>query len=366
MAGGCAWSRRVAARMRVLRGLTRDTLRAIHDVADILQFDPEISTRVQEIGDATSRSAAIVVFGTNVDARARLLHCLLGRKLLPEPAPTHCRWLRIQYGSTTSVQLTLGNSEFELVEDLECNKRPWDTLPREDLIRQEQTDFSTVLEVELNLPILKDGLKIIVPPDIEGDNTTLIKLKQKHSDLYAKRDLILKIFNPIYMYAIDRIGKNVFSDNIASDQMVCSRSEEDFWTMFNMYQSKTSESKSEKTVEREWKVADGDDFVFTAENCLDLHQIKEINPTGQVMFVLFADSKSTSRIQLCSDATESTEDRRYCTEDLPESDQELLEGVLRHSSESPTSKRLSIDDRRLSEERVAFMNELLDQWETMC
>ncbi|XP_073958601.1 dual serine/threonine and tyrosine protein kinase-like [Choristoneura fumiferana] len=80
---------------------------------------------------------------------------------------------------------------------------------------------------------------------------------------------------------------------------------------------------------------------------------------------LFADSKSTSRIQLCSDATESTEDRRYCTEDLPESDQELLEGVLRHSSESPTSKRLSIDDRRLSEERVAFMNELLDQWETM-
>lgn len=29
------------------------------------------------------------------------------------------------------MHLSLGNSEFELVEELECNKRPWETLPAE-------------------------------------------------------------------------------------------------------------------------------------------------------------------------------------------------------------------------------------------
>lgn len=36
MAGGCAWSRRIGARARTLRGLVRDTQRALQDVADIL------------------------------------------------------------------------------------------------------------------------------------------------------------------------------------------------------------------------------------------------------------------------------------------------------------------------------------------
>ncbi|XP_063543147.1 dual serine/threonine and tyrosine protein kinase-like [Cydia strobilella] len=409
MAGGVLWSRRLAARMRVLRGLVRDTRRSLRDVADALELDiRDVTGRVEEIGDASGRPAAIVVLGTSAAARARLLHCLLGRRLLPEPAPTHCRWLRIQYGSSTQVHLTLGNSEFELVEDLECNKAPWDTLPLEDLIRQDSTDFSTMLEVELNIPILKDGLRIIVPPDIAADETTLPKLKQKYLELYEKRDVILKLFNPIYLYAVDRIGKNVFSDDISSDNVVCSKSEEDFWTMFNMYQSHNSETEKECVVEkvRKWKARDGDDFVLTAENCLDLHQIKEINPNAQVLFALFADSQAGDRVDLWYDATESTEEpcclgelpesdqelvegiRSYlenewiwydatesteepcCLGELPESDQELVEGIRRHSDDSPLSKRLTVrysEDRleRLSEERVAFMNELLDQWELM-
>ncbi|XP_061724841.1 LOW QUALITY PROTEIN: dual serine/threonine and tyrosine protein kinase-like [Cydia pomonella] len=402
MAGGVLWSRRLAARMRVLRGLVRDTRRSLRDVADALELDiRDVSSRVEEIGDASGRPAAIVVLGTSAAARARLLHCLLGRRLLPEPAPTHCRWLRIQYGSSTQVHLTLGNSEFELVEDLECNKAPWETLPLEDLIRQDSTDFSTMLEVELNIPILKDGLRIIVPPDIGADETTLPKLKQKYLELYEKRDVILKLFNPIYLYAIDRIGKNVFSDDISSDNVVCSKSEEDFWTMFNMYQSHSETEEKESVVEkvRKWKARDGDDFVLTAENCLDLHQIKEINPNAQVLFTLFADSQAGDRVDLWYDATESTEEpcclgelpesdqelvegiRRWydatesteepcCLGELPESDQELVEGIRRHSDDSPISKaltaRYSVERlERLSEERVAFMNELLDQWELM-
>ncbi|XP_063370156.1 dual serine/threonine and tyrosine protein kinase-like [Cydia amplana] len=373
MAGGVLWSRRLAARLRALRGLVRDTRRSLRDVADALELDiRDVSSRVEEIGEASGRPAAIVVLGTSAAARARLLHCLLGRRLLPEPAPAHCRWLRIQYGSSTQVHLTLGNSEFELVEDLECNKAPWDTLPLKDLIRQNSTDFSTVLEVELNIPILKDGLRIIVPPDIAADQTTLPKLKQKYLELYEKRDVILKLFNPIYLYAIDRIGKNVFSDDISSDNVVCSRSEEDFWTMFNMYQSHNSETEEKECVVervRKWKARDGDDFVLTAENCLDLHQIKEINPNAQVLFALFADSQAGERVDLWYDATESTEEP-CCLGDLPESDQELVEGIRRNSDDSPINKRLTVrysEERleRLSEERVAFMNELLDQWELM-
>ncbi|XP_048000595.1 dual serine/threonine and tyrosine protein kinase-like isoform X2 [Leguminivora glycinivorella] len=372
MAGGVLWSRRLAARMRMLRGLVRDTRRSLRDVADALELDiRDVSSRVEEIGDSSGRPAAIVVLGTSAAARARLLHCLLGRRLLPEPAPTHCRWLRIQYGSSTQVHLTLGNSEFELVEDLECNKAPWETLPLEDLIRQDSTDFSTMLEVELNIPILKDGLRIIVPPDLDSETqgTTLPKLKQKYLEIYEKRDVILKLFNPIYLYAIDRIGKNVFSDDISSDNVVCSKSEEDFWTMFSMYQSHESEKECVVEKVRKWKARDGDDFALTAENCLDLHQIKEINPNAQVMFTLFADSPAGERVDLWYDATESTEEP-CCLGELPESDQELVEGIRRNSDDSPISKRLTVrysDERleRLSEERVAFMNELLDQWELM-
>ncbi|XP_063630114.1 dual serine/threonine and tyrosine protein kinase-like [Cydia splendana] len=372
MASGVLWSRRLAARMRVLRGLVRDTRRSLRDVADALELDiRDVSSRVEEIGDASARPAAIIVLGTSAAARARLLHSLLGRRLLPEPAPTHCRWLRIQYGSSTQVHLTLGNSEFELVEDLECNKAPWETLPLEDLIRQDSTDYSTMLEVELNIPILKDGLRIIVPPDIAADETTLPKLKQKYLELYEKRDVILKLFNPIYLYAIDRIGKNVFSDDISSDNVVCSKSEEEFWTMFDMYQSHNSETEEKECVEkvRKWKARDGDDFVLTAENCLDLHQIKEINPNAQVFFALFADSQAGERVDFWYDATESTEEP-CCLGELPESDQELVEGIRRHSDDSPISKRLTVrysEERleRLSEERVAFMNELLEQWELM-
>ncbi|XP_028161351.1 dual serine/threonine and tyrosine protein kinase-like isoform X3 [Ostrinia furnacalis] len=379
MAGGGAWSRRVAGRARTLRGLVRDTQRALHDVADILHYDPEILTAVQEIGQLSSRLTALVVLGTTAEARARLLHCLLGRRLLPDRPPIGCRWLRIQYGATTQVHLTLGNSEFELVEDLECNKRPWETLPIQDLVRQDHTDLATMLEIELNNPFLKDGLRIIVPPDIDHDTChNLQTLKHLHSELYSKRDLILKNFNPVYLYAVDRIGKNVFSDSFVSN-MVTSRSEEDFWSSFNLYNMTRSScdsgengeggesDKSEVVEERPWK-GGGEPAVFTSENCLDLHQVKDINPHSQVLFVLFSDSRDIregnrmeDRVRVCIEATESTEDAVYSAEELPESDQELI----RHSEESPRPKKKSTDSRRLNEEQNAFMNDLLDQWELM-
>ncbi|XP_049881550.1 dual serine/threonine and tyrosine protein kinase-like [Pectinophora gossypiella] len=383
MAGGCAWSRRVAVRQRTLRGLVRDTQRALHDVTDILHCEPEISIAVQELGNLATRCTALVILGSSAAARARLLHCLLGRPLLPDPPPRGCRWLRIQYGSSTQVHLTLGNSEFELVEELECNKRPWNTIPVEDLVRQDQTDLATMLEIELNNVFLKDGLKIIVPPDLECDPgpVSYSTLKQLHSELYSKRGIILKNFNPVYLYAVDRIGKSVFSESIACDRMVSSKSEEEFWTMFNLYNmaraAGCAREKEESGDARElggserWKETSCGPSVFTSENCLDLHQIKEINPKAQVFFVLFSNSREMEReetrresVRLPVEATESTEDTVFRTEDLPESDQELVkDGVLRHAQES--SEQYKKDERRRHEEQIAFMNDLLDQWELM-
>ncbi|KAL4704770.1 hypothetical protein ACJJTC_016891 [Scirpophaga incertulas] len=88
---------------------------------------PELSVAVQEINNECSRNIMLVLLGTTSSARSRLLHSLLGRKLLPDEMPRGCRWIRVQFGVTTQVHLTLGNSEFELVEELVCNKKAWET-----------------------------------------------------------------------------------------------------------------------------------------------------------------------------------------------------------------------------------------------
>ncbi|KAF9415567.1 hypothetical protein HW555_006838 [Spodoptera exigua] len=337
MAGGSVWSRRVAARTRTLRGLVRDTQRALHDVADILHFDPEIFSTVQDVGNHSQRSTALVILGTSPSARARLLHCLLGHQLLPDPPPRGCRWIRIQYGSGTQrqVHLTLGNSEFELVEELECNKRPWDTLPVEDLIRQDKTDLTTILEVEINNQFLKDGLRIILPPDLDVDPgiSSIQNLKKAHADLYSKRDSILKNVNPVYLFGIDRIGKNIFSENISGNIMT-SRSEEDFWNTFNLYSmarvgsggevgdSGDGDGEVDKSeVKIVWNES-REPAVFSSENCLDLHQIKEINPNSQVL--------------------------------------------QNQESQKSTENKVKGEETRLYEEQRAFMTEMMDHWEVMC
>ncbi|XP_045456526.1 dual serine/threonine and tyrosine protein kinase-like [Melitaea cinxia] len=355
MAGG-AW-RRGAGRVRTLRLLLRDTSRALGDVQDILDYDPEIQNVVQELTNQAARPTALVILGCSPSARARLLNCILGRRLFPESLPRGCRWIRIQYGSSTQVHLTVGNSEFELVDELECNRTQCETLPVQDLLRQDN-DVGTTLEIEINDSFLKDGLKIIVPPDIGEDPGTAnyLTLKQLHTELYKKRNRILKSCSPVYLYALDKIGRNVFSENIMS-KMNVSKSEEDFWSTFNLYYMTKVEvdkdDKAEEEASEVWYEVD-DSAVFSSENCLDLHQAKEIDINAQFHFVLFSSSKAEDkRRNTISEATESTE---LCnTEELPESDQGLMkDGQTEQSSTA---------NRRLHEEQTAFMNELLDQWE---
>ncbi|XP_050555469.1 dual serine/threonine and tyrosine protein kinase [Spodoptera frugiperda] len=372
MAGGSVWSRRVAARTRTLRGLVRDTQRALHDVADILHFDSEVFSTVQDVGNHSQRSTALVILGTSPAARARLLHCLLGHQLLPDPPPRGCRWIRIQYGSGAQrqVHLSLGNSEFELVEELECNKRPWDTLPAQDLIRQDKTDLTTILEVEINNQFLKDGLRIILPPDLDVDPgiSSIQNLKKTHADLYSKRDSILKNFNPVYLFGVDRIGKNIFSENI-SGNITTSRSEEDFWNTFNLYSMARVGSSGEvgdsgdgdgdkSEVKRVWNES-REPAVFSSENCLDLHQIKEINPNSQVLFVLFSNSEDMNRTE---DAEENKRPEKRINVDALKW---IFSSRQSQEAQKSTENKAKGEETRLYEEQRAFMTDMMDQWEVM-
>lgn len=141
----------------------------------------------------------------------------------------------------------------------------------QDIIRQDDSDLTTILEVELNNQFLRDGLKIIIPPDIPTQpiSQNHLQLKSIHSELYQKRASILKSFNCVYLYALDKTGKNIFSDNVCGNLAV-SKSDEDFWSSFSLYTG-VKDSESDKVTSdsgggRVWSGGlGGEPAVFTPE-----------------------------------------------------------------------------------------------------
>lgn len=90
---------------------------------------------------------------------------MLSTDLLPI-CPGQWKWIRIGYGATNHINLTL-DLEYEVVENLSANEKPWVTIPIKDLTESESGDqiCPTILEVKLNLPVLKDGVQIFVVPN---------------------------------------------------------------------------------------------------------------------------------------------------------------------------------------------------------
>ncbi|KYN16436.1 Dual serine/threonine and tyrosine protein kinase [Trachymyrmex cornetzi] len=132
-------------------------------------------------------SPAIVIFGQDNIAKASLVNNLLSADILPLSNDSW-RWVKITYGHTNHVSLTLG-LEYEVVETLKANEKSWSTLPLEDLEKSINEDINcpTVLEVKLDQAVLKEGVQIFVVPN-NGVVTILAK------------DL-LKIL-PIFLYAL--------------------------------------------------------------------------------------------------------------------------------------------------------------------
>jgi receptor-interacting serine/threonine-protein kinase 5 len=112
-----------------------------------------------------NKSPAIVVFGQDNKAKASLVNNLLSTDILPLSNESW-RWVKLTYGQTNHVTLTLG-LEYEVVERLQANEQPWSTLPIEDLTKSISEDINcpTVLEVKLDQAILKEGLQIFVVPN---------------------------------------------------------------------------------------------------------------------------------------------------------------------------------------------------------
>lgn len=134
----------------------------------------------------------------------------------------------------------------------------------QDILRHDATDLTTVLEIELNNAFLKDGLRIVIPPDLEAEPepTSCHDLKELYSDFYQKRNSILRNYSPIYLYALDRYGENIFNGSIHNEMSV-SRSDEDFWTPFDLCNVAKAE-KVEKTDPVVWKES-SEPAVFKAE-----------------------------------------------------------------------------------------------------
>lgn len=131
-------------------------------------------------------SPAIIIFGQDNKAKATLINNLLSTKILPLSNDLW-RWIKITYGNTNHVSLTLG-LEYEVVKTLKANEMSWSTLPSEDLEKSmnEDTNCPTVLEVKLDQEILK-GVQIFVVP-----NSGVVKILAKG---------VLKIL-PIFLYAL--------------------------------------------------------------------------------------------------------------------------------------------------------------------
>lgn len=109
---------------------------------------------------------AIIIFGQNSRAKASLVNNLLSTEVLPV-CDGQWRWIKIGFGQTNHVNLTLG-LDYDVVENLLSHEHPWTTIPEEDLKESGNIidpNYPTVLEVKLNQPVLKDGVQVFVIPD---------------------------------------------------------------------------------------------------------------------------------------------------------------------------------------------------------
>lgn len=105
------------------------------------------------------------------------------------------------YGPEKNIHLTLG-PEFEILEKLKAHEKPWTTIPIEDLQRNNNEcilDHCPSLEIELRHPILKDNVKIMVPPDCSPHLLPEILLKNMDNVL------------PVIAYAV---SEDILTDSV--------------------------------------------------------------------------------------------------------------------------------------------------------
>ncbi|XP_019866384.1 dual serine/threonine and tyrosine protein kinase-like isoform X2 [Aethina tumida] len=168
--------RRHAKHCNSLSRILRDTNCALEYIVNTLQLGRDLSEDIvnQDIIDKLraklTRSPTLLIFGQDCHAKALFVNKLLGQPILPLHSK-RWRYITFIHGHIKNIRLTLGH-DIEIVEQLKAHERNWVTLPEEDLQRNDEEcllDHCPSLEVELNHAVLKENVKIMVPPDCQPE-----------------------------------------------------------------------------------------------------------------------------------------------------------------------------------------------------
>ena len=141
-----------------------------------------------EIVQIIERPPTIVVFGQNPYAKSRIINELFGKTVLPPlegetTTNTRQRMIRFKHGDTPSISLTLAD-DYDLLDTLEADNGPWNTIPLHDLVVLDSDvgsggDYAreiACLEVTQNHPLLRFGTNVVVAPSCpEGLTEEVVK-----------------------------------------------------------------------------------------------------------------------------------------------------------------------------------------------
>nr|XP_045622395.1 dual serine/threonine and tyrosine protein kinase-like [Procambarus clarkii] len=201
---------------RHLRRLQRETLQSIEDVGLSGNLSDEqigeirlSEEETQALRQVLGVPVCVVVGGQDAYGKVVVVTRLLAEQVLPIVPPLLLhppqpwRPIRLKHSPTRSVTLTLPDNTpsagagYELIHSLHAHSRPWGTVPRADVelderALQDPVMGSTMLEVGLNHPLLKEGVQVVLTPT--GAHVSTVDFL---------RTLLPEVL-PIIVYAISR------------------------------------------------------------------------------------------------------------------------------------------------------------------
>nr|XP_053638316.1 dual serine/threonine and tyrosine protein kinase-like [Cherax quadricarinatus] len=205
---------------RHLKRLQRETLQSVEDVGLSGNLSEEQISEIRlsevelsELRQVLDVPVSVVVGGQDAYSKVVVVTRLLAEQVLPIVPPTHqhhhhqhhqpWRPITLKYSQTRTVSLALPDHKssvaggYELVHSLHAHSRPWGTVPRADVeldqrALQDPVMGSSMLEVGLNHPLLKEGVQVVITPT--GTQVSTIDFLKT----------LLPEVLPILVYAISR------------------------------------------------------------------------------------------------------------------------------------------------------------------
>ncbi|XP_060084377.1 dual serine/threonine and tyrosine protein kinase-like [Ylistrum balloti] len=198
----------------------------------------------QEILATARKPPGIVIFGQNSHCKSCVVNEIFNRNIFPRfdngDINGNNRMVQFKYGSNLSVGLSLPDG-YDLAENLEAYKRPWSTIPIQDIEISENSNLdgangTAVLEVSLNHSMLRQGAKVIVSPSMNDFGNDL---EQKYSKCCEK-------ISPILLYAFQTLELTESDLNFLKKLQTVSHYQPVCFVGIN---TRTSDSSDERTTD---------------------------------------------------------------------------------------------------------------------